>query len=105
LRRLPQGLELAIFRVAQEALSNVYRHAAAKNAFVHLTAAADRIELVIEDDGKGMSNDALQSKAGVGISGMKERTRQFGGKLELMSSQQGTQLRVTFPLKRGSTKA
>jgi signal transduction histidine kinase len=98
LQRLPYNLELTIFRIVQEALSNVYRHAFAKKARVRLSAGPRQIEVVIEDDGKGICADALHSKAGVGISGMNERARQFGGELTVRSLGPGTRVQVTFPL-------
>lgn len=98
LRRLPRDLELTIFRIVQEALSNVYRHASARNAWVRLAVTPQNVELVVEDDGKGIAQGALQANAGVGINGMKERTRQFGGQLKLSSGHPGTRLEATFPL-------
>jgi signal transduction histidine kinase len=101
LRRLPRDMELAIFRIIQEALTNVYRHSGGQNARVRLKVDSNQVEVAIEDDGKGIRPEMLHAKAGVGIRGMKERARQFGGELQLTCSHPGTRVHVTFPLPAG----
>jgi signal transduction histidine kinase len=100
LGRLPHALELAIFRIVQEAFNNVYHHADAHSVCIRLKTRESQIEVVVEDDGKGIPDGPLHAKAGVGINGMRERAQQFGGELQLTSSPHGTRLRITFPLSR-----
>jgi signal transduction histidine kinase len=100
--RLPRDIELAIFRVIQESLTNVHRHSGSAVARIRLefNAAAT---LEVEDEGKGIPSGALESAdnatgtLGVGLRGMHERVRQLGGKLELLSSEKGTTVRATIP--------
>jgi signal transduction histidine kinase len=98
-------VEIALFRVIQEALTNIYRHSAATRGSVELLHSGDRIELRIHDDGKGVnrkagsSPDGRKPTLGVGILGMKERMKQLGGTLEIESDGDGTlitaSLRIT----------
>jgi len=76
---LPRGLELCIFRVAQEALNNMIKHSNSLEAFVELTRAGDTIVLKVKDLGIGF--DSATAKGGIGLSTMRERLRRFGGEL------------------------
>jgi len=100
-RRLPRGVELSLYRIAQEALSNVLRHSGASNASVLLMLEEDRVTLLVEDDGRGF--DLSQSGHGrqtLGIAGMRERAALSGGRLDLDTSPgHGTVVRVSVPLK------
>lgn len=102
-RRLAQEVELAIFRVAQEALRNVERHARADHVIVELSFADDSVSVDISDDGEGFERhdtaDAGRSaEPRLGILGMEERTQLVGGSLEIQSLPgQGTQVRVLVP--------
>ncbi len=98
LDRLPHDTELAVFRIIQEALSNVQRHSGSRHARVRLALDHVQLEIVIDDFGKGLSEDVLSGKAGVGINGMRERARQLGGELKLRSSSSGTCVKVRVPL-------
>jgi PAS domain S-box-containing protein len=94
LRRLPPETEIALFRVVQEALTNVRRYSGSASAQVRLQVQNDRIQLEIEDQGKGMPEEILQSRGpsalpGVGIQGMRERMRQLSGQLEIRSGAAG----------------
>ena len=80
LGRLPPRLELALYRIAQEALMNVYRHAKAKHAWVSLRRSDGQAVLEIEDDGVGLLPAPI---SGVGISGMQARMTQLGGSFVL----------------------
>ena len=90
LDRLPSELELALFRVAQEALTNVYRHSGARSAELRLSSDAESVSLCISDTGHGLGASATGS--GVGLAAMRERMQQVGGELELVSSHSGTSL-------------
>jgi PAS domain S-box-containing protein len=104
--RLPRELELVLFRVVQESLTNVHRHSASSWAKILLTQSDDRVAIQIIDHGTGISaekqNNLKGAKAGVGIRGMQERVRQFGGTLEIASSDTGTTVVVNLPLKMDS---
>ncbi|HTP40744.1 MAG TPA: sensor histidine kinase [Steroidobacteraceae bacterium] len=103
--RLPDEVELALFRVAQEALSNVYRHSEAKSAAITLSCDAETIALQISDTGKGFDLTGSGSRAvlspgqvrhGVGLAGMRERMQQIGGELEVHSGMGGTTVTATL---------
>jgi signal transduction histidine kinase len=104
LERLPRDMELAIFRIVQEALSHIYRHSGSKTASIELKREPDKIGLLIQDAGRFLANEELDepeggmTKIGVGVLGMRERVRQFGGQFELVSTDSGTRLIVSFPL-------
>jgi PAS domain S-box-containing protein len=96
----PSNISIALYRVAQEALSNVVRHAHAKKVNVKLTKGYPNIIMVIEDDGRGFSLDDDQKlEKGLGIIGMRERVEGLGGHFRILSLPgRGTRIRVTLPL-------
>jgi signal transduction histidine kinase len=102
--RLPQDVESTLFRVVQEALTNIHRHARSATARIRLRADRDYLALEITDRGRGMSADVLSSVTsgsgapGVGLAGMRERLQQLGGALHIESNDRGTTLRATVPL-------
>jgi len=102
LTRLPRTLEMVIFRVVQESLANIHRHANSPSAEIRLTRTDENIHVEIIDRGKGISPDRLRQmsavRVGVGVRGMEERVRQFGGTLQVESSSAGTRVRVTIPV-------
>ena len=101
--RLPQEVETTLFRVVQEGLTNVHRHAKSPTASIRLSRCPTEVKLEIADKGRGMPAKTLHSgnqksgKLGVGIMGMSERARQLGGRLEIDSSRRGTTVRVMIP--------
>ncbi len=100
-------LATLVFRVVQEGLNNIGKHAAARNAVVRLSTRADQLQLLIVDDGRGCdSANALASAShgqSAGIASMRERLRLFGGQLQFRSAPgEGTQLRAFLPLASGS---
>ncbi|HEX7972891.1 MAG TPA: ATP-binding protein [Anaerolineales bacterium] len=101
--RLPPEMETVCFRVVQEALTNVVRHALASQVQVHLARQANRVELVIRDNGIGFDVQAVRGRAptdsSLGLLGMQERVQLIGGQIEIRSDpEQGTEIRATFPL-------
>jgi signal transduction histidine kinase len=104
LGRLPDAIELALFRVLQEALTNVHRHSGASAADVLVQQDAEEIILEIKDNGRGIPAEVLShfrltgAGTGVGIAGIRERVRELGGKLTLESDSRGTMVRVAVPL-------
>ncbi len=102
LGRLGYELELAIYRVVQEALSNVHRHSQSRTAKVALGRRSDLIQLVVADAGRGIPQEVLAAGggklAGVGLNGMRERVRLLGGRLEIQSNSAGTSIQAILPL-------
>jgi two-component system sensor histidine kinase UhpB len=93
---LPPDREIAVYRVAQEALANVARHAGASRVEVDLDTSGDTLELRVRDDGRGFNPDG--EHAGLGLDGMAERARLVGGELTIDSRPgSGTELVMTVP--------
>jgi PAS domain S-box-containing protein len=99
--RLAPDTELVIFRIVQEALTNIHRHSQAEMALIRLARNDDQITVEIQDWGTGIPPEklkAIQSHgSGVGIRGMRERVRQLHGELSIESNSDGTRVCVTFP--------
>ena len=101
--RLPKPLELVLFRIVQESLTNVHRHSGSSSAKINLKLSNDTVELVISDQGKGISSERAHelsaASTGVGVRGMEERVRQFNGTFELVSDHIGAKVVVVLPVK------
>ena len=103
LGRMAEPLELALFRVLQEGLTNVHRHSKSPRADVSLRVSRGEVVLRIRDYGKGISRDVLErfrqnrAHGGVGLAGMRERIHELGGHLEMDSDGDGTQILVRMP--------
>jgi PAS domain S-box-containing protein len=102
--RLPRDLELALFRVLQESLTNVHRHSGSPIAQIRICLNNGNVQMEIKDRGKGIPPQVLQAAGsdatgalGVGLRGMTERMRQLGGKIELHSTSNGTTVLATVP--------
>lgn len=101
LGRFRRELELALFRIVQESLTNVHRHSGSSTAKIIITRMPNQIRLKVEDQGKGMKLPLAtpeKSSPGVGISGIRERVRQLGGQMQVRSGSWGTALEVLFPV-------
>jgi two-component system sensor histidine kinase UhpB len=97
LAQLPTEIQLVVYRVAQEAISNAVQHAEAKNVRVQLFRDGHKVELSVGDDGEGFTFD--QAARGLGISGMRERSLLVGGDLRVESRPElGTRVRLSVPL-------
>jgi two-component system, NarL family, sensor kinase len=102
--RLPMRIEIVLFRVLQESLTNVLRHASAAEARVCFQRQPENLVLEIRDYGRGITAERLSrlrtasAETGVGLSGMRERLHELDGKLEIESDSHGTSLRATVPL-------
>lgn len=100
--RLPNEMEIAIFRMVQECLSNVHRHSDSQTGAVRLVRDAQRVRVEVSDRGKGIPREkrtALNSQqGGVGFRGMRERIQQLGGRLEICSDEHGTIVGATMPV-------
>ncbi len=101
--RPPEEMEIAIFRIVQESLTNIHRHSGSGQASVRLAHIGDRVVVEIKDSGKGMSPkpEMRAHREGVGIRGMRERIRQLGGVLEIRSDSSGTTVEATVPVSDG----
>jgi two-component system, NarL family, sensor histidine kinase UhpB len=94
---LPQDIQLVVYRVAQEALSNALRHAGAENVRVALVREDGEVELRVGDDGQGFSFE--QAARGLGIAGMRERALLVGGDLRVESRPElGTRVSLRVPI-------
>ena len=103
--RLDPELESTVYRVAQEALTNVSRHAEATHAVVAVTVVGDALELTVRDDGRGLPDESRLGprgdglEGGFGMSGMRERAELVGGELEFLPApEKGALVRLTVPL-------
>ena len=95
--RLHIDKETALFRVIQECLTNVFRHSGSRKANVRISVEDSYLEARVEDEGRGFENEKTTTKAGVGIQGMKERLRTFGGSLVIHSRPQHTEIIARMP--------
>lgn len=101
--RLPREIEIALFRVLQEAVTNVYRHAEARSVVVRIACHDGLVSLLIADDGKGIPREILAkfqqgAAPGVGLAAMRERLAEFGGELKLESSPTGSVVQAFIPI-------
>lgn len=102
LPRFPEHIETAFFRVAQEALTNVYRYSGGSKARLTLRYGNEQLVLKVSDNGKGMSRESLaetlRRNSGVGIPGMKQRLSELGGRFKIASGGQGTTVTAVLPV-------
>jgi signal transduction histidine kinase len=100
--RLPRRTETALFRILQEALTNVHRHSGSRAVEVSVTADESKVMLIVKDFGMGVPREVLDrfwktGNVGVGLAGIRERLKELGGTLEIESNLDGTLLRATIP--------
>jgi signal transduction histidine kinase len=98
--RLTPDLETAIFRVLQEALTNVFRHSGASKTFVTLRQQEDQVMVTVGDDGKGVGPAIAEMRVGilgVGLAGMRQRAKEFGEELRLTNTNPGTLVEIVIP--------
>ena len=104
LKRLPEPVELAMFRILQEALTNIHRHSGSTAAEIVVGVDEGVVFLEVTDHGRGMSMELVRKfkrvggDVGVGLSGIRERVKELGGRVEIKSGPQGTMLRVDVPI-------
>ena len=106
--RLSSELETAIFRIVQECLTNVHRHSGSPTVAIRIANVANQLRVEVEDAGKGIppqkqSEMVSAGRTGVGMSGMRERLRQFGGELEVNSAPGHTVVAATIPRPQAKT--
>ena len=105
IERLPNAIEIALFRALQESLTNVHRHSKSRKVDVHLELEDGQINLVVRDYGRGIPLDTLEhleaaaaKSLGVGLTGMRERVNELGGRLQILHENPGTSVKVTIPM-------
>ena len=99
LGRLSTEAEIAVFRVVQECLTNVYRHSGSASCSLKLERQQDALRLEVRDCGRGMPKPINGARpSGLGLRGMEERLRQLGGNLEIQSSESGTTIIASLPV-------
>lgn len=100
-RALPPGVEAALYRVAQEGVTNIAKHADAKHAIVILRFEATKVLLTIEDDGRGFdleeAYDKVEREESLGLKSMRERVQNEGGQFTITSGKRGTTVKVDIP--------
>jgi len=101
--RLPKETEIALFRIVQEALTNVHRHSKSRSATIRLVRADGKVRMEVKDRGVGMARPSAatgwNSPLGIGIAGMRERVKQLGGIFEIRSKpKRGTAVCVELPV-------
>ncbi|MFZ0814033.1 MAG: PAS domain-containing protein [Candidatus Sulfotelmatobacter sp.] len=98
--RLASDVETAVFRIVQEALTNVFRHSEATKVWITLTQKDGMIVVAVRDDGKGIGKSIAELRpdsVGVGIGGMRQRAKEFGGELRLTNAHPGTLVELMIP--------
>jgi signal transduction histidine kinase len=101
LGRLKSEVETAIFRIVQEALTNMFRHSGARHGCIAVAAENGNVMVTVSDDGKGIDDDVAQFRpesVGVGIGGMRQRVTELGGTLRLVNGNPGTVVEVVIPV-------
>jgi signal transduction histidine kinase len=102
LGRLPGELEITLFRLIQESLTNVHRHSGSKTAFIRISRSERAVTLEVRDQGNGFNSTSTSGdthvRCGVGIRGMKERVRRLGGAIDVSSSPDGTRVQASIPI-------
>jgi PAS domain S-box-containing protein len=104
--RLAKEVELTLFRIVQEALTNIHRHSGGRHATICMRRTGKDLTLTVSDDGHGMDAQTLKkvrregAVLGVGIAGMKQRLRQLGGRLDISSSSSGTTVTASLPIEK-----
>lgn len=99
-QRLKSDVEDHLFRIVQEALNNVMKHACASHVRVELSQTSNEVNVLVADDGRGFAVGALPAGPGFGIEGMRQRAQLIGAEVEFLSRpRQGTQVLVSLSLK------
>ena len=97
---LPQEISVALFRIFQEALTNITRHANAAKVEIVLRGNQTRVEMRVSDNGQGFEDQKLLDSKSFGIIGMRERVHYLGGNLSIKGNHNGTTLEVSIPVYR-----
>lgn len=94
-KRMEQNVEIVIYRIIQELLNNVIKHAGAKNVLIQLTRESDRFNLTVEDDGKGFDMKSIENTTGAGFANIKARAEYLNGSVDIFSAPgEGTSVNI-----------
>jgi len=110
MERLPRSVELALFRILQESLTNVHRHSGSSTVEIEVELDDEIVTLAVRDAGRGIPDQILErfqgtGDAGIGLAGMRERVADLGGELRVRSDRKGTLLMASIPLRAGASKS
>jgi PAS domain S-box-containing protein len=103
--RLPTEAEIAVFRIIQECLTNVYRHSGSHQCSISMTRQGNALQVEVKDQGRGIPKfvkPTAPSSPGLGFRGMRERLRRVGGTLDIQSSENGTVVRAILPISKAA---
>lgn len=104
MNRLGTDVELVLFRILQESLTNIHRHSGSKTATIRIGADSQQVWLEVQDQGRCSGDAPPEFRPGVGITGMRERVKDLSGTLEISSDQGGTRVRAVLPLADGQPR-
>jgi signal transduction histidine kinase len=94
-KRMEQSTEIIIYRMIQELLNNVIKHADAKNVLIQLIRKDEHFNLTVEDDGKGFDSNEIENKRGAGLSNIKARAEYLNGNVDIVSKKgEGTSVNI-----------
>jgi signal transduction histidine kinase len=97
--KIEDSIALILYRILQESLTNIARHAGASSTEIELHILRNKIEMVIKDDGTGIENDKVNSLRSMGIAGMRERVKSVHGKITFIGERgSGTTVKVLIPI-------
>jgi signal transduction histidine kinase len=105
LDRLGNEVELVLFRILQECLTNIHRHSGSKTATLRIGSDSQQAWLEVQDQGKGSGDAPAEFQPGIGITGMRERVKDLSGVLEISSEGTGTRVRAVLPLAPRASKS
>jgi signal transduction histidine kinase len=100
MNRLPQDMEIGIFRAVQECLTNIHRHSGSSTCAVTIVQEEQGLRVEVKDSGRGIPKEKqnMNPSGGVGIRGLQERLRLLGGSLQISSSEKGTTVTALLPM-------
>ena len=97
--KLPPSIEECLYHIALEALNNALKHSSARSVVIRIKDELEKVELAVEDDGIGFDLERVENKGGMGINGMRERTKQIGGRFSIMTTPgKGARVSVTVDI-------
>jgi signal transduction histidine kinase len=100
--KLPSEVEISIYRIVQECLTNIHRHSGSPTARIRVEQLAAGIEIEVQDDGRGIPSEIIANGLGVGLFGIQERAKQLGGTVQIDSNAKGTRVIACLPLSEGA---
>jgi two-component system, NarL family, sensor kinase len=102
---LPSEVEISIYRIVQECLTNIHRHSGSPTARIRVEQLATEIEIEVQDDGRGIPSEIIANGRSVGLFGIQERAKQLGGSVQIDSNGKGATVLARLPISKGSAIA